>query len=184
MQNINSYPKSIRAPDPCVTPVWYIVISLEHELNKKYYTPATETERFTDTLQLFPATLKFPVITTEAYLRQSIRDILDIIKYPPNTLTFLFYGGAKNNDVHQIAHLLNLSPKQPCLPIMPLPPIQTNNCASKTSSSTSSTSEGSTKLHINSDTANHSTSESASENYRLACISSKGASTVTETYTI
>ena len=83
--------------------------------------PNKGTKIFTDTLKYFPATFKFTAKTTEVYLKQSVSDTLYIIQYSPNTLSFLSYGDVTKNSVEQIAHLLNLSLKQPRLPIIPLP---------------------------------------------------------------
>ena len=83
--------------------------------------PNTGTKIFTDTLKYFPATFKFTAKTTEVYLKQAVSDTLYIIQYSSNTLSFLSYGDVTKNSVEQIAHLLNLSLKQPRLPIIPLP---------------------------------------------------------------
>ena len=75
----------------------------------KCYMPATGSVRYTDTLQLIPATFKFPKTTTEDYLRQSVGDILALLKNPPNTLPFLSYGDATKNSATKIAQLLQRS---------------------------------------------------------------------------
>ena len=105
------------------TPDWYIGPSLEHYCTMKCYMPATGSVRYTDTLQLVPATFKFPETTTEDYLRQSIGDILALLKDPPKKFTFLAYGDATKNAVTKIAHLLQRSAPQPRLPVIPLNPL-------------------------------------------------------------
>ena len=89
----------------------------------KCYKPATGSVRYTDTFQFVPATFKFPETTTEDYLRQSVGDILDLLKDPPKTLLFLSYGDATKNSVTQIAQLLQRSVPQPQLPVLPMAPL-------------------------------------------------------------
>ena len=71
------------------TPAWCIRPSVEHYRTMKCYKPATGSVRYTDTFQFVPATFKFPETTTEDYLRQSVGDILDLLKDSPKTLPFL-----------------------------------------------------------------------------------------------
>ena len=84
---------------------------------------ATVYVRYIDTLQFIPATFKFPETTTEDYLRQSVGDILALLKDPPKTLPFLSYGDATKNSATNIAQLLQRSVPQPRLPVMSLDPL-------------------------------------------------------------
>ena len=85
--------------------------------------PATGSVHYTDTLQFIPYNFKFPETTAEDYLRQSVRDILSLLKYPPNTLPFLAYGDKTKNAITKIAHLLQQSVTQPRLPLIPVTPL-------------------------------------------------------------
>ena len=65
----------------------------------KCYMPAKDYVRYTDTLQFIPSTFKFPETTAEDYLRQSVGDILDLIRDPPKTLPFIAYGDDTKNAI-------------------------------------------------------------------------------------
>ena len=58
----------------------------------KFYMPATGTKTIIDTLQFFPATIKFPEKTTENNITKSARNILAIIKDPPRLSLFCYMG--------------------------------------------------------------------------------------------
>ena len=73
------------------TPAWYIGLSLEHYRTMKFYIPDPGSVCYTNTLQCIPATFKFPETTTEDYLRQSVGEIIALLKDPPKTLPFLYY---------------------------------------------------------------------------------------------
>ena len=105
------------------TTAWYIGPYLEHYSTMKCYMPDTGFVHYTYTLQLIPATFKLTETTTEDYLRQSVGDILALLKYPPKKLPFLSYGDATKNAVTKIAHLLQRSVPQPRLPVIPLNPL-------------------------------------------------------------
>ena len=62
----------------------------------KRYMPDTGSVSYTNTLKFIPATFKFPETTTEDFLRQSVGDIIALLKDPPKTLPFLSYGDATN----------------------------------------------------------------------------------------
>ena len=85
--------------------------------------PATGIVRIKYTLQYIPKTYDFPKTTTEDYLQQEIGDIISIMKYPSNTLTFLFYGYETKKSINHIAHILQRSTSQPRLQIIPLHPM-------------------------------------------------------------
>ena len=96
---------------------------LEHYHTMKCYMPTTGSVSFTDALKFIPATFKFPETTAEHYLRQSIGDIIALIKDPPKTLPFLAYGDDNENAITKIAHLLQLSVMQPRLPLILVTPL-------------------------------------------------------------
>ena len=85
--------------------------------------PTTDIICITDTLQYTPNAFAAPKTITEDYFRQSIGDILSIIKYPPKKLPFLSYGDSTKNAINQIAHIFQQIISQPHLPILPLPPM-------------------------------------------------------------
>ena len=99
-------------PDSCTswghhsTPCWYIGPSLENYRFMKCYMTATDILIINDTLQYIPKAFAFPRTAIEDYLKQSIGDIIKILKYPLKTLLFLFYGDAKNILTDQIAQIL------------------------------------------------------------------------------
>ena len=57
--------------------------------------PVTGIVLITDIFQYIPKAFYFPKTTTEDYLQQEIGDIISIMKDPPKTLPFLYYGDAK-----------------------------------------------------------------------------------------
>ena len=85
--------------------------------------PTTGIVRITDTLQYIPKAFDFPKTTTEEYLQQAIVYIIEMMKKPPKTLTFLSCGDATKNAINQIAHILHRSTSKPRLQILPLPPL-------------------------------------------------------------
>ena len=72
----------------------------------KCYMTATYIVIINDTLQYIPKAFAFPRTSIEDYLKQSIGDIIEILKYPLKTLPFLSYGDAKNILTDQIAQIL------------------------------------------------------------------------------
>ena len=85
--------------------------------------PATGSVRYTDTLLFIRTIFKFPEITSEDYLRQSVGDILALLQDPPKILPFLAYGNNTKNAITKIAHLIQRSVTQPRLPLIPVTPL-------------------------------------------------------------
>ena len=87
---------------------WYIGPSLEHYRCVKCYMPLTSAERDSDTVAFFPHKLPIPKVTTDDFLRQSVTDIISLLKTsPPSTIPSLQAGDATTAAIQQIAKLLN-----------------------------------------------------------------------------
>ena len=89
-----------------VTPGWYIGSSLEHYRCMQCYMPETGIVRITDTLKYISKAFSFSKTNTEDDLRQTIGDIIEIMKDPPKQFLFFPYGDATKNEINQIAHIL------------------------------------------------------------------------------
>ena len=83
--------------------------------------PATDVVIITDTLQYIPKAFSFSKTTTEYNLRQSIGEIIAIMKDPPKTLPFFSCGDATKNTINQIVDILQRSTSQTRIQILPLP---------------------------------------------------------------
>ena len=93
---------------------WYVGPSLEHYRCVKCYMPLTSAERDSDTVAFFPHSIPFPAVTTDDFLRQSITDIVSLLKNsPPSTVPSLQAGDATTAAIQQIAKLLNRHCKKP-----------------------------------------------------------------------
>ena len=83
---------NLRYCSPHGTYGWYIGPSMEHYRCVKKFIPTTSSVHNVDTLTLFPASIPFPKMETEDYLRQSFGNILAILIKPKTQLHFLTYG--------------------------------------------------------------------------------------------
>jgi hypothetical protein len=108
---------------PRGTDGWYIGPSLEHYRCVKCFMPETHSVRDADTVTFMPTVIPFPKTTTEDYLRQSVGDILSLLKHQKSQLPFLNYGDDTTNAIQQIATLLNraIPPPVPVIPNLPVP---------------------------------------------------------------
>jgi hypothetical protein len=86
--------------------------------------PTTSRVWDVDTVKFCPATIPFPTISTEDYLKQAAGDILTILRNPPTNLPYLAYGDATTNALVQITKLLGRAPLPTPTPVEP-PRVQT-----------------------------------------------------------
>jgi hypothetical protein len=103
---------------------WYVGPSMHHYRCVQCFMPTTSRVRDVDTVEFFPATIPFPAVTTEDYLKQAAGDILGILRNPPTNMPYLTYGDATTNALVQIAQLLGRAPLPPPTPVDP-PRVQT-----------------------------------------------------------
>ena len=76
--------------------------------------------RNVDTLTIFPATIPSPKMETEDYLRQSVVNVLAILRNPKTQLPFLTYGDTTTSAVESIDNILQCAiPRVP--PVIPTP---------------------------------------------------------------
>ena len=66
---------------------WYIGPSMEHYRFVKFYFLRTKTIRDCDIVTFFPASVLFPKIKLEDFLKQAATDIITILTQPPSTTT-------------------------------------------------------------------------------------------------
>ena len=66
---------------------WYIGPSLDHYRCYKCYLPSTHNTRDALTVDWFPHTVPFPKVTADNYLRQTVEDMLSLLRTKPTTRT-------------------------------------------------------------------------------------------------
>ena len=98
---------------------------------------ATQTERITDTLAWFPATIPMPVADSTEIIKASLRDILHALQHPSPGSALAPLALTETAQLHQLASLFDTPPAtanpggdpQHIPPIVPLafpPPLDTS----------------------------------------------------------
>jgi hypothetical protein len=130
---VHSKPDKRASWDPHGIEGWFVGPSMEHYRCVKCYMPLTSSVRDSDTVAFFPHHIPFPKVTTNDFLRQSIEDILSLLKNsPPTTIPSLTTGDNTKAAIAQIAKLLNRHiPAPPSIPSLsptpdPLPRVYEN----------------------------------------------------------
>ena len=83
---------------------WYVSPFLDHYRCVHCYLPSTGGVRDADTVQFFPKKVKFPKVTTEDMLVQSVTDNLTVLqRTPPSLIPKLHYGDDVRNAIDQLA---------------------------------------------------------------------------------
>ena len=83
---------------------------MEHYRCFKCYIPSLNTIRDSPTIEWFPMTIKFPMVTADTYLKQTAEDMLSLLHHsganPHAPIPGLTYGSQITNAYIQIAQIL------------------------------------------------------------------------------
>ena len=95
---------------------WYVGPDLDHYRCMKCYFPNTRMTRVVDTLTIFTASIPFPKVTTENFIKQAALDIVYILTNPPLSFpTSLQAGDPLKNALLKIVDALHQTVEFPVL---------------------------------------------------------------------
>ena len=87
---------------------WYIGSSVEHYRCVRCYIPTTNSEIVVDSVEFIPEKIPVPSASTDFSLRQTARDLVDVLKHGNNsTLPTLQTGNKVKNAIVQIAKVFS-----------------------------------------------------------------------------
>ena len=105
---VHDKPDQRKSWDPRGTDGWYIGPAMEHYRCVLCFMPKTRTVRVSDTVVFFPHKLIFPEVTLADFIRQTVSDLVQLLKNPPSTTAISLRGGdITKNAILDIASLLN-----------------------------------------------------------------------------
>ena len=85
----------------------YIGPSLDHYRCLKIYILITHSDIIADTVEFIPKQIPFPNSTTETFLKQTLGDLLKLVKDKRQMNIFqAFYGDAVQNVLQELSHIL------------------------------------------------------------------------------